>query len=172
MHDISAFISQDFTRECNTKPCFTRHMVFGSSSFNASMAFYYRSCNSYTINTAITYSGTSDNGLPLLPKPPQCGQQAMVPNYRLLYIATSVYSGIPTHTMKCEHWSPAPTVKISSLWKVPRLDYKCFAISRTNTWPWLYKKVTTKLQTYGLVSYKLLPPLFCLQAYITDTSLH
>ena len=29
------------------------------------------------------YSGTSDNGLPLLRKPPQCGQEAAVPNHSL-----------------------------------------------------------------------------------------
>ena len=31
------------------------------------------------------YSGTSENGLPLLQKPPQCGQQSAVPNYSLYY---------------------------------------------------------------------------------------
>ena len=31
------------------------------------------------------YSGTSENGLPLLRKPPQCGQESMVPNYSLYY---------------------------------------------------------------------------------------
>ena len=38
------------------------------------------------------YSGASDNGLPLLRKPPQCRQKATVPNisYNLLYIVTSV----------------------------------------------------------------------------------
>ena len=29
------------------------------------------------------YSGISDNGLPLLQKPPQCGQEAAVPNHSL-----------------------------------------------------------------------------------------
>ena len=31
------------------------------------------------------YSGTSENGLPLLQKPPQCGQESAVPNYSLYY---------------------------------------------------------------------------------------
>ena len=31
------------------------------------------------------YSGTSENGLPLLRKPPQCGQESTVPNYSLYF---------------------------------------------------------------------------------------
>ena len=31
------------------------------------------------------YSETSENGLPLLRKPPQCGQESAVPNYSLYY---------------------------------------------------------------------------------------
>ena len=31
------------------------------------------------------YSGTSENGLPLLRKPPQCGQESAVPNYSPYY---------------------------------------------------------------------------------------
>ena len=33
----------------------------------------------------LEYSGTSENGLPLLRKPPQCGQESAVPNYSLCY---------------------------------------------------------------------------------------
>ena len=34
---------------------------------------------------SLQYSGTSKNGLPLLRKPPQCGQESAVPNYSLYY---------------------------------------------------------------------------------------
>ena len=45
-------------------------------------------CNCIVVTTVIViritmYSGTSENGLPLLRKPPQCVQESAVPNYSL-----------------------------------------------------------------------------------------
>ena len=36
-------------------------------------------------NEELVYGGTSENGLPLLRNPPQCGQESTVPNYSLYY---------------------------------------------------------------------------------------
>ena len=37
----------------------------------------------FLVATGYKYSGTSDNRLPLLQKPPKCGQEPVVPNHSL-----------------------------------------------------------------------------------------
>ena len=41
--------------------------------------------NKWSQQQWMKYSGTPENGLPLLRKPPQCGQESAVPNYSLYY---------------------------------------------------------------------------------------
>ena len=60
------------------------HKLIQMVSYSESSSGMYRKCLVRIFGAAI-YSGTSDNGLPLLQKPPQYGQEPAVPNHSLLF---------------------------------------------------------------------------------------
>ena len=58
------------------------------------------------------YSGTSENGLPLLQKPPQCGQDSAVLNCIALYYSCYKETSVLRTPPKYGHFCKVPTVSL------------------------------------------------------------